>query len=352
MPNDVLTRAIDAVCSGEHLSADHASTVLAEIMGGRSSEVQTGAFLVALRAKGETVSELIGLARTMRELATPVQTGRDDLVDTAGTGGGPSTFNVSTTAALIAAGAGCAVAKHGNRSSTSRSGSADLLEALGVRIDRTPAEVADSIREIGFGFMFAPAHHAAMKHVVPTRRELAVRTIFNFLGPLTNPAGASLQLLGVSDRRYQETIAEALAGLGTEHAMVVAGDDGLDELTISGRTRVVEVRDGRTSEWFVEPADVGLRDGSLDDIAGGEPSDNAVIARDILDGRAGAAREVALLNAGAAIYVGGGATDLTAGVAAASAAIDSGAAAAVLERLARPADEVEAEPVAGEEPDR
>ena len=158
--------------------------------------------------------ELIGLARTMRSLATPVETGRDDLVDTAGTGGGPSTFNVSTTAALIAAGAGCAVAKHGNRSSTSRSGSADVLEALGVDIELTPEQVAESIRETGFGFMFAPAHHAAMKHVVPARKELAVRTIFNFLGPLTNPAGATRQLLGVSDRKYQETIAEALAGLG------------------------------------------------------------------------------------------------------------------------------------------
>jgi anthranilate phosphoribosyltransferase len=259
-PNDVITRAIDAACSGTHLTADHASTVLTEIMEGRASDVQTGAFLVALRAKGETVPELIGLARTMRGLATPVETGRHDLVDTAGTGGGPSTFNVSTTAALIAAGAGCAVAKHGNRSSTSKSGSADLLEALGVRIDRSPEEVADSIRDTGFGFMFAPAHHAAMKHVVPTRKALAVRTIFNFLGPLTNPAGATRQLLGVSDRRYQETIAEALGGLGCDHALVVAGDDGLDELTIHGRSRVIEVRGGHTSEWFVEPADVGLAD--------------------------------------------------------------------------------------------
>ncbi len=169
MPNEILTRAIDAVCSGEHLTADHASAVLAEIMEGRAGEVQTGAFLVALRAKGETVPELIGLARTMRSLATHVETGRTDLVDTAGTGGGPSTFNVSTTAALIAAGAGCAVAKHGNRSSTSRSGSADMLEALGVEITLTPEQVGEAIRRTGFGFMFAPAHHAAMKHVIPVR---------------------------------------------------------------------------------------------------------------------------------------------------------------------------------------
>lgn len=333
MPNDVLTRAIDAVASGEHLSADHASTVLAEIMEGRASDVQTGAFLIALRAKGETVPELIGLARTMRSLATPVETGRHDLVDTAGTGGGPSTFNVSTTAALIAAGAGRAVAKHGNRSSTSRSGSADMLEALGIRIELTPEEVAESIRQTGFGFMFAPAHHAAMKHVVPTRKELAVRTIFNFLGPLTNPAGATRQLLGVSDRRYQETIAEALAGLGAEHALVVSGEDGLDELTIHGRTRVIEVRDGGTSEWFAEASDYGLGEAPIEAIAGGEPSDNAAVAESVLAGEPGPALDIALLNAGAAIYVGGGVDDLAAGVTAARMAVASGAAEAVVAKL-------------------
>ena len=333
MPNDVLTRAIDAVCAGEHLTADHASTVLAEIMEGRAGEVQTGAFLVALRAKGETVPELIGLARTMRALATPVEVGREDLVDTAGTGGGPSTFNVSTTAALIAAGAGCPVAKHGNRSSTSRSGSADVLEALGVEIERSPAQVAEAIRDPGFGFMFAPAHHAAMKHVMPTRRELAVRTIFNFLGPLTNPAGATRQLLGVSDRRYQETIAEALAGLGAEHALVVSGEDGLDELTIAGRTRVIEVRDGGTSEWFAEPGDVGLVEAPLEEVAGGEPADNAAVVRAVLAGEPGPALDISLLNAGAAIYVGGGAPDLAAGVEAALAAVDDGGAARVLAAL-------------------
>jgi anthranilate phosphoribosyltransferase len=335
MPNDVITRAIDAACSGVHLTADHASTVLAEIMEGRASDVQTGAFLVALRAKGETVPELIGLARTMRSLATPVETGRHDLVDTAGTGGGPSTFNISTTAALIAAGAGCAVAKHGNRSSTSRSGSADLLEALGVRIDLTPEEVAESIRQTGFGFMFAPAHHAAMKHVVPTRKELAVRTIFNFLGPLTNPAGATRQLLGVSDRRYQETIAEALAGLGCEHALVVAGEDGLDELTIHGPTRVIEVRDGHTAEWYISPDELGLMEAPLEAIAGGDPAHNAAVTRAVLAGEAGPALDVSLLNAGAAIYAGAGCDDLAGGVDAARRAVESGAAASVLDRLAR-----------------
>ncbi|HEU4804083.1 MAG TPA: anthranilate phosphoribosyltransferase [Solirubrobacterales bacterium] len=333
MPNEILTRAIDAVCSGEHLTSDHASAVLAEIMEGRAGDVQTGAFLVALRAKGETVPELIGLARTMRGLATHVETGRHDLVDTAGTGGGPSTFNVSTTAALIAAGAGCAVAKHGNRSSTSRSGSADMLEALGVEIALQPEQVGEAIRTTGFGFMFAPAHHAAMKHVVPVRAELAVRTIFNFLGPLTNPAGATRQLLGVSDRRYQETIAEALAGLDCEHAMVVTAEEGLDELSISGPTRVIEVREGGTSEWFVDPGDYGIDEAPLEAIAGGEPADNAATARAILAGEPGPAADIALLNAGAAIYVGGGAGDLAGGIEAAHAAIDSGAAAGVLRRL-------------------
>jgi len=255
MANDIVTRAIDALCRGDHLTADHAAVVLAEIMEGRTSEVQTAAFLIALRAKGETVPELVGLARTMRSLAAEVQTEREDLVDTAGTGGGPSTFNVSTTAALIAAAAGCAVAKHGNRSNTSRCGSADLLEALGVEIELPPPAIARCIEEVGFGFMFAPRHHQAMAHVVPVRRALAVRTIFNFLGPLTNPAGATRQLLGVSDRHYQETIAEALVGLGSARALVVNADDGLDEISIAAPTRVIEVKDGGTEEWFVEPAD-------------------------------------------------------------------------------------------------
>jgi anthranilate phosphoribosyltransferase len=332
-PNDVVTRAIDAVCAGDHLSADHAAAVLAEIMEGRTSEVQAGAFLIALRAKGETVPELVGLARTMRSLATPVSTARADLVDTAGTGGGPSTFNVSTTAALIAAAAGCAVAKHGNRSSTSKCGSADLLEALGVNIELDPEQVGRCIDEVGFGFMFAPRHHKAMAHVVPVRKELAVRTIFNFLGPLTNPAGAMRQLLGVSDRHYQETIAEALVGLGSERAMVVAAEDGVDELSISARTRVIEVRDGGTEEHFVEPSDFGFAGADLDQVAGGTPEENAAASRAVLAGEKGPRRDLVLLNAGAAIYVGGGADALAEGVEKAAAAVDSGAGADLLERL-------------------
>ncbi len=334
MPNEVVTRAIDSVCSGTHLTADHASAVLDEIMEGRAGEVQIAAFLVGLRAKGETVAELTGLARTMRRLAASVDASQDNLVDTAGTGGGPSTFNISTAAALVAAGAGCPVAKHGNRSNTSRSGSADLLEALGVNIELEPGEVARSIAEVGFGFMFAPKHHAAMKHVVPVRRELAVRTIFNFLGPLTNPAGATRQLLGVSDRRYQETIAEALIGLGCERALVVSAEDGLDEISIDGATRVIEVKDGKTEEWFVAPADMGLSEAPLESIAGGSPQENAAVVEAVFDGKeTGPARDVILLNAGAAILAGGAATDLGDGVDRAREAIDRGAAKGILDAL-------------------
>src|ERR1700704_2520283 len=226
---DLMTRSIDALASGEDLSLEDAAAVLAEIMAGNASEAQIAAFLIALRTKGETIDELAGLASTMRALATPVPCERHDLVDTAGTGGGRPTFNVSTTAALIAAGAGCALAKHGNRSATGLSGSADVLEALGARIDLVPAAVARCIDEAGFGFMFAPAHHQATRYVVPVRRELAVRTIFNFLGPLTNPAGARRQLIGVSDPGYLETMAGALKLLGTEHALLVSSDDSLRE---------------------------------------------------------------------------------------------------------------------------
>jgi anthranilate phosphoribosyltransferase len=333
MPNDVVSRAIDAVCAGDHLTADHAAAVLAEIMEGRADPVQTGAFLIALRAKGETVPELVGLARTMRSLAAPVSSARTDLVDTAGTGGGPSTFNVSTAAALVAAGAGCAVAKHGNRSNTSKCGSADLLEALGVEIELEPDEVGRCIDEVGFGFMFAPRHHAAMAHVIPARKALGVRTIFNFLGPLTNPAGANRQLLGVADRHYQETIAEALVGLGSVRALVVAAEDGLDELSIAARTRVIEVADGGTSEWFVEAAQLGLAPAALETVAGGAPEENAAAVRRILAGDPGPRRDLTVLNAAAAIYVGGLAADLGEGAVKAAEAIDSGAAANVLERL-------------------
>ena len=335
MPNDVLTEAIELLCSRRDLSTDQAAAVLAEIMAGNASETQTAAVLIALRTKGETVDELVGLASTMRALALPVKTRRDDLVDTAGTGGGRPTFNVSTTAALIAAGAGCAVAKHGNRSATGLSGSADLLEALGVRIDLGPEQVARCIEQIGFGFMFAPAHHGATRFVVPVRKELAVRTIFNFLGPLTNPAGATRQLIGVSDPAFLDTIAGALARLGATKALVVSSSDGLDEMSTSGTTRVVEVDGSELHSYELAPEDVGLPRAALEDVAGGTPELNAETARRIFAGEPGPRRDLAAFNAGAAIYAAGRSDTLEQGVRAAEAALDDGAAAAALDRLVK-----------------
>jgi anthranilate phosphoribosyltransferase len=332
---DLLTRAIDNLASGHDLTLDDTAAVLSEIMTGNASEVQIAGFLVALRTKGETVEELAGLARTMRAMAAHVSVSSDDLLDTAGTGGGRRTFNVSTTAALIAAGAGCTVAKHGNRSATGLSGSADVLEALGARIDLGPAAVARCIEEVGFGFMFAPAHHQATRYVIPVRRQLAVRTIFNFLGPLTNPAGATRQLIGVSDVAYLETMAGALALLGTKHALLVASDDGLDELSISAPTQVVEVIGGELRRYAVTPEDVGLARAPADDIPGGTPEQNAGTARTIFAGEPGAPRDLAVLNAGAAIYAGGRADTLEDGIRAAQGAVDGGAAQAALERFIR-----------------
>jgi anthranilate phosphoribosyltransferase len=330
---DLLTRAIDTLASGQDLSLEDAAAVLREIMAGNATEIQIAAFLIALRTKGETVQELAGLARTMRAMAAPVTVSSDDLLDTAGTGGGRRTFNVSTTAALIAAGAGCTVAKHGNRSATGLSGSADVLEALGARIDLGPREVARCIDDVGFGFMFAPAHHQATRYVIPVRRGLAVRTIFNFLGPLTNPAGATRQLIGVSDPAYLDTMAGALALLGTKHALLVSSEDGLDELSISAPTRVVEVIGSELRRYTVAPEDVGLPRAPGEEIPGGDPAQNAGTARVIFAGGRGAARDLAVLNAGAAIYAGGGADTLEAGVRVAERAIDEGAATAALERF-------------------
>ncbi len=330
-PDGLITESIEELASGRDLEQTQAAAVLAEIMTGNVSEVQIAAFLIALRTKGETVSELAGLAQAMRTLAAPVRVAREDLLDTAGTGGGRRTFNVSTTAALIAAGAGCPVAKHGNRSATGLSGSADVLEALGARIDLDPGAVAACIERVGFGFMFAPAHHQATRFVVPVRRQLAVRTIFNFLGPLTNPAGAVRQLIGVSDPSYLETMAGALALLGTRHALLVSSDDGLDELSISAPTQVVEVTDQGITGYTVRAEELGLTPAEPEAIPGGDPEQNAATTRGILAGQAGPARELAVLNAGAAIYAGGGADSLSAGVQVAAQAIDSGAARVTLE---------------------
>ena len=329
--NHVLTEAIDRVAGGEDLTADEASRVLREVMEGRASETETAGLLVALRTKGETVHEVAGLAATMRAMALRVDAG-DDLVDTAGTGGGRPTFNVSTTAAFVAAGAGCRVAKHGNRSATSQCGSADVLEALGARIDLDPHEVTRCIEAVGFGFMFAPKHHAAMKHVVPVRKALGVRTVFNFLGPLTNPAGARRQVIGVSDPARLELMAGALGELGTDRALVVSSADGLDEFSVSGATRVVELREGELATYEVTPEQVGLERTNDGAVGAGTPSENARVLRRVLEGEPGTERSLALLNAAAAIYVSGRSESLPDGVERARDSIDSGAAMSILER--------------------
>jgi anthranilate phosphoribosyltransferase len=330
-PNEIATQALDALAAGRDLSEGEAASVLAEIMAGEVSHAQIAGFLIALRTKGETIDEIAGLARTKRALALPVVVARDDLVDTAGTGGGRPTFNVSTTAALIAAAAGCAVAKHGNRSATSRSGSADLLEALGARIDLGPEDVARCIESVGFGFMFAPSHHQATRFVVPVRRDLAVRTIFNFLGPLTNPAGARRQLVGVADPSYLEAIAGVLARLGVDRALVVSSEDGLDEVSASAPTRIIEVNGERIDVYTVTPQELGVELATGDGLGGGDPQQNAAVTRAVLAGEPGPARDLALVNAGATIYVAGKAATLAEGVEAARAALDDGRAAGTLE---------------------
>jgi len=344
MANAILTRAIDALASRRDLSSDETAEVLDEIMHGEVSETQIAGFLIALRTKGETIDEIVGLARTMRALAAHVPTGRDDLLDTAGTGGGRGTFNVSTTAALIAAGAGCAVAKHGNRSATSSSGSADVLEALGARIDLRPDGVARCIEQAGFGFMFAPAHHQATRFVVPVRRDLAVRTIFNLLGPSTNPAGASRQLIGVSDPAFLEPIAGALARLGVERALVVSAEDGLDEVSVAAGTKVVEVNGEQIEAYTLAPADAGIEPIGAEslqrDCAGGTPEQNAAVTRAILAGEhdhqgAASRTRLALINAGAAIYAAGAVDSVAEGVEAARATIADGSAAAALDGYVR-----------------
>lgn len=354
MPNPVLTKAIDALAAGRDLSAEETAEVLAQIMHGEASETQIAAFLIALRTKGETVDEIAGLARTMRELASHVPAMRDgvareDLLDTAGTGGGRTTFNVSTTAALVAAGAGCVVAKHGNRSATSASGSADLLEALGARIDLAPEGVAACIEEAGFGFMFAPAHHQATRFVVPVRRELAVRTVFNLLGPLTNPAGATRQLIGVADPAFLETIAGALARLGVARALVVSGEDGLDEVSVSAATRVVEVNGEELRRYTLAPQDLGVATAAPDEplLAGGSPAENAQVTRAVFEGEQGPRADLVLVNAGAAIYAAGAATSVAEGVQAARAAIEAGKAAEALEAYVQATHRHAPEQVAG-----
>lgn len=332
MPSEVLSRAVDQLLEGEDLGRDGAREALEVVLAGDAGEAQTAALLIALRAKGETAAELAGFASAIRAHAEPVSAPDGPVVDTCGTGGGRSTFNISTTAAFVTAGAGAIVAKHGNRSATSKSGSADVLEALGARIDLVPAAVGECMAETGVGFMFAPAHHPAFRHVVPVRRALGVRTVFNLLGPLTNPAGAPRQLLGVADAAYLERMGGALAELGTRHAMIVSGRDGLDELSTGAVSDVVEVRDGEVRSAVIDPAELGFAAPDPGDVRGGDPGVNAETTRAVLAGTPGPARDLVVLNAGAAVMLSGLAPDLRAGIRAAEESIDSGAAE---ERLAR-----------------
>ena len=332
MIQDVIAQLVD----GKDLTREQAAETMCEFMRGEATPAQMGGFLVALRMKGETVEEITGFAETMRQFATRVETSRRPLVDTCGTGGDRSgTFNISTAAAFVVAGAGVAVAKHGNRSASSKCGSADVLEALGVNINASPEVVGESIDEVGVGFLFARQLHGAMKHVGPTRMELRMRTVFNILGPLTNPAGACGQVMGVFDASLVETLARVLANLGARHALVVAGGDGLDEITLSGPTFVAEARGGAVKSYQIEPGDVGLDSAPREALLGGEAEENAGILKQVLSGAPGPRRDVVLLNAAAGVLVGEGAEDWPGAVEAARASIDSGAAMAKLEGLAR-----------------
>jgi anthranilate phosphoribosyltransferase len=329
----------------QSLTRDEARAVMTEVLTGQCTDAQIAALLVALHMKGETVEEIVGFAEAIRGAATPLQlhansvldasgTGRDALVDTCGTGGDTSgTFNISTATALVVAGAGVRVAKHGNRSVTSKCGSADVMEALGVNIDLTPERIAACLEEVGIAFLFAPAMHSAMKYVQTARRELRLRTVFNLLGPLTNPARATCQVVGVYSSDLVEKLAEALSMLGLHRALVVHGSDGLDEITISGPTRIGEVREGQVHTYEVTPEEFGLERATLDDISGGDATLNAKLIRAVLAGEKSARRDIVLLNAAAALVAAGRADHMRDTVPLAARAIDSGAAAAKLQAL-------------------
>jgi anthranilate phosphoribosyltransferase len=333
----MIREAIGILVSRRSLSMEQASEVMGEIMNGEATQAQIGAFLTALHLKGETVEEIAGMARVMREKALRVSVD-GLLVDTCGTGGdGSGTFNISTAAALVAAGAGLKVAKHGNRGMSSACGSADVLEALGAKIELDPDGVKRCLEEVGIGFMFAPLFHPAMKHAVGPRREIGIRTVFNILGPLTNPAGAQTQVIGVPDKVFGPKVAQALKLLGVEVAMVVHGLDGMDELSTCGPTLVWEVdqRSDRPRSYTVAPEDVGISRSSLEDIRGGTAPENADIIRRVLGGERGPARDAVLLNAAAALKVGGRVDGLKEGVDVAAEAIDSGKAQGKLEAFVR-----------------
>jgi len=329
----------------QSLSREEAHAVMTEVLTGQCSDAQIAALLVALHMKGETVEEIVGFAEAIRVAAIPLKfhgdsvldasdTGRDALVDTCGTGGDASgTFNISTATAFVVAGAGVRVAKHGNRSVTSKCGSADVMEALGVNINLPPAQIAACLEQVGIAFLFAPAMHSAMKHVQTARRELHLRTVFNLLGPLTNPAHATCQVVGVYSADLVETLAEALSMLGLRRALVVHGSDGLDEITVTASTRIAEVRDGQVHSYEVTPEEFGLRRATLEEISGGDASHNAGLIREVLAGKKSARRDIVLLNTAAALVAAGRADHLRDAVPLAAEAIDSSAALAKLQAL-------------------
>ena len=329
----MIKEAINLVVSGISLSETEMAECMREIMEGKTTDAQIGSFLTALRVKGETVDEITGAAHVMRDKAAKIKA-PEGVLDTCGTGGDMShTFNVSTTVALVLAAAGVPVAKHGNKAVSSKSGSADVLEALGVRIDLAPERVEQCLFETGFGFLFAPLFHPAMKYAIGPRREMGIRTIFNILGPITNPAGAKRQILGVFAGKLTETLATVLGNLGAEDAMVVHGEDGLDEITITDGTRVSRFAHGKVENFVFSPEDFGLNRGRREDLIGGDNRENAQITFRILQGEKGAKRDIVLINAAAALMVAGTSSDMKTAVALAQEAIDSGSALKKLEEI-------------------
>lgn len=323
MIREVLAKLADRT----NLSIQEAEEAMSEIMDGLATPAQISAYLMGLRQKGETVEEIVGSARAMRSRATRIRVAAATVVDTCGTGGdGARTFNISTTAAFVVAGAGITVAKHGNRSVSSRSGSADMLGALGLRLDMTPDQVAACVDEVGIGFLFAPLYHDAMRHCAAPRQEMGIRTILNLLGPLTNPAGATHQVLGVYNAKLTELVGRVLLELGSQHCFVLHGMDGLDELTLSDRTKLSEGKGGVVSSYFTSPEEFGLDRVPAKEVAGGTPDENARITREILQGRKGHRRDIVCLNAAPAMVVGGKASSLRDGFRVAQHSIDSGAA--------------------------
>lgn len=335
--SEAIKEAISLLVGDEEVSGDLAESVAREIMGGEATPAQIASFVTALRLRGETVDQIVAFTRVMREKATPLTVPEGPILDTCGTGGdGANTFNISTTAAFIAAGAGVTVAKHGNRGVSSGCGSADVLAALGVNVEAPVSVTEKCLAEIGIGFMFAPLYHAAMKHAIGPRREIGVRTIFNMLGPLSNPAGATNQIIGVYDTDLTEVFCQVLRDLGSRRALVVHGSDGLDEITTAEVTEISELKDdGSIVTYVLEPADLGLAVCEVGDLAGGSAEDNAADIRGILEGRTGAKTDVALLNAAAGIYVAGRANSIGQGLEEARRSVSTGAALQKLEDLER-----------------